>query len=69
MLDFGIKVCLDSHSILDADHPLLHVHVFDGEDILDIVMIVAFFGLSNWMVNMVLMWPPAELYLMGEISK
>ncbi len=69
MLDFGIKVCLDSHSILDADYAVLHVHVFDGEDILDIVVIVAFFGLSNWIVNMVLMWPTAELYLMGEISK
>ena len=69
MLDYAIKVCLDSESITDADHAALRLHGFDDEDIWDIAAITAFFGLSNRMANVTSMRPNAEFYLMGRVSK
>lgn len=69
MLDYAIKVCLDSQSITDADHAALRVHGFDDEDIWDIAAITAFFGLSNRMANVASMRPNAEFYLMGRVPK
>ena len=43
MLDFAMKVCLQSHEINDADFEALHAHGFDDEDIWDIAAITAFF--------------------------
>ena len=45
MLDFAIKVCLDSSRIGDEDYAALHAHGFDDEDIWDIASITGFFGL------------------------
>jgi uncharacterized peroxidase-related enzyme len=69
MLDYAIKVCLDSQSIVDSDHAALRVHGFDDEDIWDIAAITAFFGLSNRMANVTSMRPNAEFYLMGRVPK
>ena len=69
MLDYAIKVCLDSESITDADHAALRLHGFDDEDIWDIAAITAFFGLSNRMANVTSMRPNAEFYLMGRVPK
>ena len=69
MLDYAIKVCLDSQGITDADHATLRVHGFDDEDIWDIAAITAFFGLSNRMANVTSMRPNAEFYLMGRLPK
>ena len=69
MLDFAIKVCLDSGSISDADFGVLHEHGFDDESIWDIGAITAFFGLSNRMANMTNMRPNDEFFLMGRIPK
>jgi uncharacterized peroxidase-related enzyme len=69
MLDFAMKVCLQSAALTDADFDALHTHGFDDEDIWDIGAITAFFGLSNRMANMTGMMPNPEFYLMGRIPK
>ncbi len=51
MLDFAVKVCKDAGRVDDADFATLHAHGFSDEDIWDIAVITAFFGLSNRMAN------------------
>ncbi|WP_310451478.1 peroxidase-related enzyme [Sulfuritalea sp.] len=69
MLDFAMKVALDSAAIGDADYDTLHQHGFNDEDIWDIGAVAAFFGLSNRMANMTGMRPNDEFYLMGRVPK
>jgi uncharacterized peroxidase-related enzyme len=69
MLDFAIKVCLDSETIGEADYAALREHGFDDEDIWDITSITAFFGLSNRLANSFSMRPNDEFYLMGRLPK
>jgi uncharacterized peroxidase-related enzyme len=69
MLDFAMKVALDSGAINDADYAILHGHGFSDEDIWDIGAVAAFFGLSNRMANMTGMRPNDEFYLMGRQAK
>jgi uncharacterized peroxidase-related enzyme len=69
MLDFAMKVALDSRAIDDADFATLREHGFDDEDIWDIGAVAAFFGLSNRMANMTAMRPNDEFYLMGRVPK
>ena len=69
MLDFAMKVALDSAAIGDADFDTLHQHGFNDEDIWDIGAVAAFFGLSNRMANMTGMRPNDEFYLMGRVPK
>ncbi|MBC3863795.1 peroxidase-related enzyme [Undibacterium jejuense] len=66
MLDFAIKVCLDSQTVGDSDYEVLRQHGFDDEDIWDIAAITAFFGLSNRMANVISMRPNEEFFLMGR---
>jgi uncharacterized peroxidase-related enzyme len=69
MLEFAMKVCLESGKINDADFETLRSHGFDDEDIWDIGAIAAFFGLSNRMANMTSMRPNDEFYLMGRMPR
>ncbi len=69
MLDFAMKICLQSHAVDDADFDALRGHGFDDEDIWDIGAITAFFGLSNRMANLSAMRPNDEFYLMGRVPK
>ena len=69
MLDFAVKVCLDSASVNESDYAALHAHGFDDEDIWDIATITAFFGMSNRIANSIGMQPNEEFYLMGRIPK
>ena len=69
MLDFAMKVCLESHAISDDDFAALHAQGFDNEDARDIAAITAFFGLSNRMASFSGMQPNPEFYLMGRIPK
>ena len=66
MLDFAIKVCLESASVTEEDYAQLHSHGFDDEDIWDIAGITAFFGLSNRMANFTSLRPNDEFYRMGR---
>lgn len=69
MLDFAMKVALDSGSISETDFALLHEHAFSDEDIWDIGAVAAFFGLSNRIANMIGMRPNKEFYLMGRVPR
>jgi len=69
MLDFAMKVALDSGAIGEGDFATLHEHGFNDEDIWDIGGVAAFFGLSNRMANMTAMRPNDEFYLMGRVPK
>jgi uncharacterized peroxidase-related enzyme len=69
MLDFAMKVALDSGAVSDDDFATLHGHGFNDEDIWDIGAVAAFFGLSNRMANMTGMRPNDEFYLMGRVAK
>lgn len=69
MLDFALKVCLDSGKVGDDDYSELRKHGFDDEDIWDIAAITAFFGLSNRMANVISMRPNDEFFLMGRVPR
>ena len=69
MLDFAMKVCLQSAELEESDFTALQAHGFNDEDIWDIGAITAFFGLSNRMANMSGMLPNPEFYLMGRVPK
>jgi uncharacterized peroxidase-related enzyme len=69
MLDFAMKVCLQSEQIEDADFEALRAHGFDDEDAWDIAAITAFFGLSNRLASFSNMQPNPEFYLMGRLPK
>lgn len=69
MLDFAMKVCLESYAINETDFDKLYPHGFDDEDIWDIAAITAFFGLSNRMASFSNMMPNPEFYLLGRLPK
>ena len=69
MLDFAMKVCLQSDGVDEADFAPLHAHGFSDEDIWDIAAITAFFGLSNRIASFSNMMPNPEFYLLGRVPK
>ena len=69
MLDFAMKVCLQSHAVDDADFAALAAHGFDDEDAWDIAAITAFFGLSNRLASFSAMQPNPEFYLLGRVPR
>ena len=69
MLEFALKVALDSAAIADADFAALRAHAFSDEDIWDIGALAAFFALSNRMANMISMRPNDEFFAMGRAPK
>ncbi|MGE0808239.1 MAG: peroxidase-related enzyme [Burkholderiaceae bacterium] len=69
MLEFAMKVSLQSSELDDADFAALHAHGFSDEDAWDIGAIAAFFGLSNRMANLSGMMPNPEFYLLGRLPK
>ena len=69
MLDFAMKVALESHALGDADLKALRRHGFTDEDAWDIAAIASFFALSNRMANFSGMRPNDEFYLMGRVAK
>ena len=69
MLDFAMKVCLDSGAVGEADFAALREHGFSDEDAWDIGAITALFGLSNRMANLTSMQPNPEFYLLGRVPR
>jgi uncharacterized peroxidase-related enzyme len=69
MLDFSMKVALDSAKIEDADYAMLRSHGFNDEDIWDIGAVASFFAMSNRLANTFGMLPNAEFYTMGRQPK
>ena len=66
MLDFAMKVAVDSASIADADLTGLEDHGFSDDDIWDIAGVAAFFAMSNRMANFLSMRPNDEFYSMAR---
>ncbi|WP_374244236.1 peroxidase-related enzyme [Zoogloea sp.] len=69
MLDFAMKLALDSASVGDADIDALKAHGFDDEAVWDIGAIAAFFAMSNRLANLTSMRPNDEFYAMGRLPK
>jgi uncharacterized peroxidase-related enzyme len=69
MLDFAMKVALESEKVGDADFAALREHGFTDEDIWDIAAITSLFALSNRMASFTDMRPNEEFFLMGRTAK
>jgi uncharacterized peroxidase-related enzyme len=69
MLDYAMKVALDSGAVGEADFEALRLHGFSQDDAWDITAIAAFFAMSNRLANASSMRPNEEFYLMGRVPK
>jgi len=69
MLDFAVKVSMDSHKLNNYDFEEMRQHGFSDEDIWDTGAISAFFSLSNRMADLTSMRPNAEFYLLGRVPQ
>lgn len=69
MLDFAMKVALDSGALGDADFAALKAAGFTQDEAWDIAAIAAFFAMSNRLANASSMRPNDEFYLMGRLPK
>ena len=69
MLEFAMKVALNSGAIVDADFAPLRAQGFSDDDIWDIGSIAGLFALSNRLANMASIRPNDEFYLMGRVAK
>lgn len=69
MLDFALKVALDSARIDDADYSALAAHGFSDEDAWDIAAIAAFFAMSNRIASAFSLRPNEEFYLLGRLPR
>jgi uncharacterized peroxidase-related enzyme len=69
MLDFAMKVALESHAVGERDFEALRGQGFSDDDVWDVAAIAAFFALSNRMANVTGMRPNDEFYLMGRLPK
>ncbi len=69
MLDFAMRVALDSAAVDDAAIAALAAHGFTQDDAWDIASIAAFFAMSNRLANAASIRPNDEFYLMGRIPK
>ena len=69
MLDFAMKLALDSGAVGDEDITAVKAHGFDDEAVWDIGAITAFFAMSNRLANLTGMRPNDEFFLMGRLPK
>jgi len=69
MLDFAMKLALDSGAVGDEDIAAVKAHGFDDEAVWDIGAITAFFAMSNRLANLTGMRPNDEFFLMGRVPK
>jgi len=69
MLDFAVKVSIESSDLDESDFEEMRQHGFSDDDIWDTGAISAFFSLSNRMADLTNMRPNDDFYLLGRISK
>jgi uncharacterized peroxidase-related enzyme len=69
MLDFALKVALESHKVDEADFSALAKDGLSKDEVWDIAAIAAFFAMSNRLANVSSMRPNDEFYLMGRLPK
>jgi uncharacterized peroxidase-related enzyme len=66
ILDYALKVALDSARISEEDWQPLMAHGLTLDDIWEIGAIAAFFAMSNRLANMSALRPNDEFYTMGR---
>jgi len=66
IVDFALKVALDSASITDGDLNDMRHNGFSDDEIWDIGAIAAFFAMSNRLANLSAMRPNDEFYTLGR---
>ncbi|MWB79043.1 peroxidase-related enzyme [Pseudooceanicola sp. 216_PA32_1] len=66
MIDYAVKISARAQEVNDADFALLAEHGFTEDDIWDIGMISAFFGMSNRIANITSLRPNDEFYALGR---
>lgn len=66
ILDYALKVALDSARISEEDWQPLFQHGLSQDDIWEIGAIAAFFAMSNRLANMSALRPNDEFYTMGR---
>lgn len=66
IVDFSMKITVDSASINETDFEVLRGHGLSDEDIWDIAGIVSFFNLSNRMMNFAAIRADDEFYSMAR---
>ncbi|MGE0765759.1 MAG: peroxidase-related enzyme [Hyphomicrobiaceae bacterium] len=66
MLDFAMKVALNSAEVDDADIAAVKAHGFKQDDVWDMTAIAAFFAMSNRLANVTGMRPNDEFYKLGR---
>jgi uncharacterized peroxidase-related enzyme len=66
MLDYAMKVALDSARVSEDDRESLRRHGFGDEDVWDIGAIAAFFAMSNRLANAMRIKPNDEFYGFGR---
>ncbi|MBM3384774.1 MAG: peroxidase-related enzyme [Betaproteobacteria bacterium] len=69
MLDFALRVALESHTVEEDSLRALQAYGFTRDDAWDIASIAAFFAMSNRLANAASMRPNDEFYLMGRVPK
>ena len=69
MLDFAMRVALESHTVDEGSLQELQGQGFTAEDAWDIASIAAFFALSNRLANAANIRPNDEFYLLGRVRK
>ncbi|WP_333691830.1 peroxidase-related enzyme [Chloroflexus sp.] len=66
ILDYALKVAVDSARITEDDWQPLYEHGLNQDDIWEIGAIAAFFAMSNRLANMSALRPNDEFYAMGR---
>ncbi len=66
IVDFALKVALDSARITDGDLDAMRQAGFDDDEIWDIGAIAAFFAMSNRLANLSAMRPNDDFYRLGR---
>ena len=69
MLDFAVKVSIESNDLNESDFEEMRHHGFSEEEIWDVGAISAFFSLSNRMADLTNLRPNDEFYILGRIPK
>ena len=69
MLDFAVKVSIESSDLNESDFEEMRQHGFSEEEIWDVGAISAFFSLSNRMADLTNLRPNDEFYILGRIPK
>jgi uncharacterized peroxidase-related enzyme len=66
MLDFSVKMTLESAAISEDDREALRGHGFTDADIWDIAAVASFFNMSNRMASAIAMQPNPDYHAQGR---